>query len=979
MPNANPEPDGAGRSPQSRTVQAPAHAKLAGWLVAIALMAFSGVGAALLYRAEAARPSAHDDLANRLADALAHAFQAYTFALRETAAYAEVQPRLNQTEWELLARRLRLDRMPGFVATGIVENGSSYDTPLMSNGFIAPDGAGMGSAEFSPSTIVVRFPADGDHLARGSVRNLDAGDAAAIRRAQASDQVALGIESMAAGGARLGLFHSVDGRGDRGARRSTFVEVNLGELMAHVTRGLGPDLQFRLVEHAGGAVVHDGGLAPTAASRNVLLAVADQQWQVEVAEHSARPVWAVPGGFAAAGSLLGCLLGVVVGRGRASRAIAGAAPVSGQAGSNRGATGLGDGHFAAYHVMDELPVPVCLVDGEARCLAVNRAYCELIGRSSSELVGQAFQGLGDTPGPGGSGVLEGPSEWSIAVPGQGGGGATRAFTVTRIPHQQDGVEAGALLVYVETTRVQADVQRLKESIGRWQFALEVAGEGVWEWDVGGHRVYRSEECFLILGYPRRAQWEDFEAWFALIHPDDRDRTRGLLDALATGRSQLYANEYRLRDHGGSWRWVSSRGRTMQADDLGRARRVLGVMTDISDRKRAEWAVREIEGRFRRIADNAPVLIWMSSPAGHFSYVNKSWEEFTGESCSSAMGDGAYGAVHPDDRDRVTFLPPSLAERKAFRTEFRLRRADGVYRWILSHGVPRFDGLGALVGYIGTCTDITDQKQAEADLRTHRDRLSALVAEQTQDLLRAKEAAETANEAKSRFLANISHELRTPLHAILSNAKLGIRKGSQMNGERAKEYFDRIQTSGDRLLKLLNDLLDLSKLEAGRMVLDCRPIDLGGLVREAAGEFEALYVSRQLTLEVHEDPDAPFALVDPARAGQVVRNLLSNAAKFSPSGGVVRVEVNALASQQVKGKEERPAVLLAVADQGPGIPDTELDSIFESFVQSSRTRSGAGGTGLGLSICREIVAAHGGRIWAANQEGGGARFQVSWPL
>ncbi|MBL8446764.1 MAG: PAS domain-containing sensor histidine kinase [Zoogloeaceae bacterium] len=966
MPNVNPESVRAERPVLNWTPSTPLRARMAGILVALLVSGFAGAGAVMLHRSETAQLAPNSDPAVRVAEGLAEELRAYTHALEAGAAYASGRSKLTRQEWQELAGRLQLDRLPGFVGFGVVQVGRVSGGPLMSNGLISPDFGDTAASEASSFIAVVRFPPSRDLAPLGAMDGMDAGDLGAIRRAATSGKPAIEVELTSRGEMRIDLFRAVHSSGDDPFPRSAFVEIDLKDLLKRVTGGLGINFPLRLIEENGGAVIHDGGLGGEVQIRRATLLAADQVWQVEVAEMPSNSGWSIPLSYASLGGALGVFLGFLTWRGwRHSEGDSACGPFV-----RSGIPAASEG--PEQQAFGQWPGPICAVDDGGRYLWANHAYGEWVGQLPSALVGRAFQE------PGGVADPWGPGERNLVLPDPVDPKVSRSFRVIRHPFIHGAGERGLLVVYDDITAVTAETQRLQEINARWRFALDVAGEGLWEWDARTDQFYRSEECFRILGYSRRAQWEATEEWFALVHPDDRERTRNLLAALAAGQSQVYSNEYRLRDHSGSWRWVSSRGRTMAADEFGRALRVLGVMTDISDRKRAEWAVRETEGRFRRIADSAPVLIWMSSPAGHVSYVNKSWEEFTGESCASAMGDGAYLAVHPDDRARVTFLPPYLAQRKAFRAEFRMRRADGVYRWILSHGVPRFDGLGTLVGYIGTCTDITDQKQAEADLRSHRDRLSALVAEQTQDLLRAKEVAEAANEAKSRFLANISHELRTPLHAILSNAKLGIRKGEHLTGEKAREYFDRIQVSGDRLLRLLNDLLDLSKLEAGRMVLDCRPVSLAVLVREAVGEFEALFVSRHLSLQVHEEPDVPMARLDPARAGQVIRNLLANAAKFSPEGGAIHVRVGGAWLHGDPGQEARPAASLVVCDGGPGIPDDELDSIFESFVQSSRTRSGAGGTGLGLSICREIVAAHGGRIWAANQKEGGARFEAVWP-
>ncbi|MRR51244.1 MAG: hypothetical protein EG825_10075 [Rhodocyclaceae bacterium] len=274
----------------------------------------------------------------------------------------------------------------------------------------------------------------------------------------------------------------------------------------------------------------------------------------------------------------------------------------------------------------------------------------------------------------------------------------------------------------------------------------------------------------------------------------------------------------------------------------------------------------------------------------------------------------------------------------------------------------------------------EARRSEAELRIHRERLQELVREQTEDLSRAKIAAEQANQAKSEFLANMSHELRTPMHAILSFARLGCDKAGTAPAEKLRDYFDRIRDGGDRLLLLIDDLLDLSKLEAGKMRLEPATVDGGSLCRGIVADLEPVMAAHHVHCRI-EEPEGPLNLVaDPQRLAQVVRNLLANAIRFSPDGGEIRVilESGQLPGRRAGDTTGLPAWRLRVIDQGIGIPETELETIFDKFVQSSKTFTGAGGTGLGLSICREIVQVHHGLIRAGNRPEGGAVFEVLLP-
>jgi signal transduction histidine kinase len=274
------------------------------------------------------------------------------------------------------------------------------------------------------------------------------------------------------------------------------------------------------------------------------------------------------------------------------------------------------------------------------------------------------------------------------------------------------------------------------------------------------------------------------------------------------------------------------------------------------------------------------------------------------------------------------------------------------------------------------------RASEAELLHHRDHLTDLVAERTADLLAAKDAAEQAYRAKSEFLANMSHELRTPLHAILSFARLGQGRTPEQADEKTQRYFSRIVDAGERLLSLVSDLLDLSRIETGKMMIEPQPGDLVKMLHDVAAEFEALAEERKLQWSLPSAAEQAPARVDAVRFSQVLRNVLSNAIKFSPDGGVIRILIEEATMTPVRCADDQAAPVaawrIAVFDEGIGIPEDELETVFDSFVQSSKTRTGAGGTGLGLTICRAVVAAHRGSISARNRPEGGAVFEIVVP-
>lgn len=238
---------------------------------------------------------------------------------------------------------------------------------------------------------------------------------------------------------------------------------------------------------------------------------------------------------------------------------------------------------------------------------------------------------------------------------------------------------------------------------------------------------------------------------------------------------------------------------------------------------------------------------------------------------------------------------------------------------------------------------------------------------------AKRSAEAANRAKSEFLSNITHELRTPMHAILNYANAGLKKLSVDQTRDLERYLTHIDLSGKRLLGLLNDLLDLDKLEAGKVEFHFERFDFSDIVQAASLELAPLMNAKALNINISVEGADCLALIDRRRMIQVVINILSNAIKYSPVGGEIEISIS-----DVMRASKKALLLCSVGDQGPGIEEAELEAIFDKFVQSGKPSTHVGGTGLGLSICREIVEAHGGKIWAENGCSSGALIHLALP-
>lgn len=270
--------------------------------------------------------------------------------------------------------------------------------------------------------------------------------------------------------------------------------------------------------------------------------------------------------------------------------------------------------------------------------------------------------------------------------------------------------------------------------------------------------------------------------------------------------------------------------------------------------------------------------------------------------------------------------------------------------------------------------ISDRDEVGA-LANHFNHLIDTLEIRNRELEIAKELAESANRAKSEFIANIGHELRTPLHAILSFSSLGSNKLDAANLEKLGSYFDNIKISGERLHYLIEELMDLSIIEIGNANLNLQENDLLKVISDAIRKEQDLFEQHKLSIQLIPMTHSAMACFDPIRIDKVITNLLSNAVKYSSDGQTIELSV----SNTTINDDKTAALLFSIKDRGIGIPETEIETIFDKFVQSSDTKTGAGGTGLGLAICKAIINEHGGEIWANNREGGGAALHFTIPI
>jgi PAS domain S-box-containing protein len=369
-----------------------------------------------------------------------------------------------------------------------------------------------------------------------------------------------------------------------------------------------------------------------------------------------------------------------------------------------------------------------------------------------------------------------------------------------------------------------------------------------------------------------------------------------------------------------------------------------IVRDVTERRMVEAQAAETEGRFRIMADVAPTMLWMSrAPDGLCTFFNQTWLDFTGRTLEDEWGVGWAEGIHPEDFQQcLDGYYQAFSQRRAFELEYRLRRHDGEYRWILDRGVPRYLSDGTFAGYIGSCADITERKQTEEEL-------------------------ENAVRARDEFLQIVSHELKTPLTPLQLRLEM-MARALEKAGMQGDPLFEKLEAAGrqaTRLNGLVESLLEVSRIRAGRLTLELEEFDLCEVVRAVAGRFGAEARKNATDLVVRTDP-AIVGTWDRLRIEQVVAKLLSNAIKFG-AGKPVEMEV----------RESGGAALLAATDHGIGIEREALERIFGPFERAVSVRH-FGGLGLGLFIARRIAEAHGGTISAHSRPGEGSTFTVLLP-
>ncbi len=515
-------------------------------------------------------------------------------------------------------------------------------------------------------------------------------------------------------------------------------------------------------------------------------------------------------------------------------------------------------------------------------------------------------------------------------------------------------EAGEIVLVVigvrDITRQKEMELALRETEELARLAMQAGRMYAFQWDAQSDEVRRSYNCAEILGIPGDATRDTGTSHIRRIHPEDRGRLVRAITNL-TPADNTHRTEYRVNRSDGRVATLHESARGF-FDESGKLVRLIGMVADITERKHAEAALRESEERFRNMANTAPVMIWMSGPDKFCTFFNQGWLTFTGRQMEQELGDGWAAGVHPDDVERcLSTYFSAFDARRNLQMEYRLRRADGEFRWLLDTGVPRFEPDAGFAGYIGSCIDITDFKRAQQEALT-RQKLESL----------------------GVMARGIAHDFNNLLGSILAEAELALT--GMATGSGPEEELRKIKTVALRASEIVRELMTYS----GNESISMTPLDVTVVINDVL-HLLRLSISKHAVLKTVFGKNLPAVRANSSQIVQMVMNLITNASEaIGERSGVItittsRVRIVEDSRPMTIGTDllEGDYVQLEFSDSGCGMTEDVRSAIFDPFFTTK-----SGGRGLGLAVVRGIVLAHGGAITVQSAPDKGTTIRILLP-
>ncbi len=616
-------------------------------------------------------------------------------------------------------------------------------------------------------------------------------------------------------------------------------------------------------------------------------------------------------------------------------------------------------------VLNFLPSPLLLIEpGTARVIYANRAADEIAGgefpkdKPAEEYhtvyycTDATGKQIPDDQMPGVR-VARGERLKGFEMDWHTPGGIRSLLVVANTLPPIHGHPATCVVVFQDISERKQVEEALRQSEARSRRIVESNIIGVFFPELEGNILDANDAFLQMVGYEREDLLAGKVNWKDMSPPQYRALDEQKVEELKTYRvCTPFEKEYIRKD---GRRIPLMVGAALLEESK---QETVAFALDLSDRKQAVEALRESEERFRHMADTAPVLIWMSGTDKLCNYFNKPWLDFTGRTMEQELGNGWSEGVHPDDFQRcLNTYVNAFDTRQEFKMEYRLRRFDGEYRWVLDTGIPRFTPEGGFLGYIGSCIDISDRVSAEEEIVKLNQSLDCRIKERTAQL-------ESANKELEAFSYSVSHDLRAPLRHISGFVDLLQKQAAVTLDETSLRYLKIIAQTTKQAGKLIDDLLAFSRM--GRTQMRYTTFNMAQLVREVQREFEQETNGRAIRWQLEELPQVQG---DPSMLRLVLHNLIGNAIKYTSPRKQAEIQIGSTSNDY--------EFVFFVRDNGVGFDMRYVHKLFGVF-QRLHSSEQFEGTGIGLANVQRIIHRHGGRTWAEGVVDGGATFYFSLP-